>query len=157
VLHGTDINRQGADATQARVPSATVTVSSAATRSHPAATFDIVTAWDVVEHVESLDRVADSVHSMLRPDGLFLFVVPVYDGLLGEVVERLDKDPTHIHKRGRDFWLDWAAARFEILEWHGIFRYLVAGQWYAHVHTRRLRRQGSAVLITCRKPGSQVS
>jgi SAM-dependent methyltransferase len=157
LLHGTDINRQGVEATQARVPSAVVTMSSADTRSHPAATFDLVTAWDVVEHVAAADRVADSIDTMLRPGGLFFFVVPVYDGMLGKIVERLDQDPTHIHKRGRDFWLDWAANRFEILEWHGIFRYLVADRWYAHIHTRLLRRQGSAVLIACRKRGSQVS
>jgi SAM-dependent methyltransferase len=150
-LHGSDINRQGVEATQARVPRATVTLSSADTRSHPASTFDVVTAWDVVEHVESIDGVADSIDSMLKPRGLFFFVVPVYDGVLGKVVERLDKDPTHVHKRGRDFWLDWAAGHFEVVDWHGVFRYLVAGRGYIHIHTRRFRRQGSAVLAVCRK------
>jgi SAM-dependent methyltransferase len=156
-LHGTDLNQQGVDTTQARVPTASVIVSSADTRSHPAGMFDIVTAWDVIEHVESIEGVAHSIDSVLKPYGLFVFVVPVYDGVLGKVVERLDKDPTHVHKRDRDFWLDWAAGRFEVADWHGIFRYLVAGRVYVHIHSRRFRRQGSAVLIVCRKPAGQVS
>lgn len=93
---------------------------------------------------------------MLKPGGLFLFVVPVYDGVTGKIVNRLDRDPTHIHKRGRDFWLQWASEGLEILDWHGIFRYLVAGRWYAHLPTRRLRRQASAILVACQKPGNQV-
>jgi len=157
VLHGSDINRPGVEATQARVPSAAVIVSSADTRSHPVGMFDIVTAWDVIEHVESVDGVAGSIESVLKPNGLFLFVVPVYDGVLGKVVERLDKDPTHVHKRGREFWLDWAARRFEVVAWHGIFRYLVAGRVYVHIHTRPFRRQGSAVLVVCRKRADQLS
>ena len=147
-LHGTDLNASGLEVTRARVPNANLTLSSADLRSHPNGSLSVITAWDVVEHVESLEDVASAVNGMLQPDGVFAFVVPVYDGPLGRAVEWLDKDPTHVHKEGRDFWLDWAGDHFEILEWHGIFRYLVGG-YYIHLPTKRLRRQATAILLVC--------
>jgi SAM-dependent methyltransferase len=149
-LHGTDLNANGLEATRVRVPNANLTLSSADLRSHPHGSLGVITAWDVVEHVGSLEDVASAVKDMLQFDGVFAFVVPVYDGPLGRAVEWLDKDPTHVHKEGRDFWLDWAGGHFEILEWHGIFRLLVGG-YYIHIPTRRLRRQATAILVVCRR------
>ena len=148
-LNGTDIDRTGVETTLARVPEAEVVNISADQQSHPDQCFDIVTAWDVLEHVEALNDAGDSIAAMLRPGGIFVFVVPVYDGPLGPVVEYLDKDPTHLHKRGRDWWLDWAAERFDILDWHGIFRYLVPGGRYIHLSTQPLRRFSTAILVVC--------
>ncbi len=151
LIHGTDINAQGLEATQARVPQAHLTLSGADLQSHPDGSLGVITAWDVVEHVDSLENVASAVKGMLRPNGVFGFVVPVYDGPLGFVVGWLDHDPTHVHKEGRDFWLEWARKHFEVLEWHGIFRYLIGGH-YIHLPTRRLRRQATAILVVCRRP-----
>ena len=150
-LNGTDVSHEGIDATQARVPHARLALASAEAKPHAEGSFDVITAWDVVEHVESLDDVASAVDSMLRPGGVFVFVVPVYDGVLGPLINRLDKDPTHIHKEGRAFWLNWAAQHFEVLEWHGIFRYLIGAGPYVHYPTGRLRRQATAVLVYCRR------
>ena len=148
-LNGTDVDRTGVETTRARVPEAKVTRVSADRQSHPDNCFDVVTAWDVLEHVEALNDAGDSIASMLRPGGLFVFVVPVYDGPLGQLVEFLDKDPTHLHKRGRDWWLDWAAERFDVLDWHGIFRYLIPGGFYIHLTTHRTRRAATAILVVC--------
>ena len=150
-LFAIDAEPRGVAKTAERVPSATVKLYSADHQSFPDKSMDVVTAWDVIEHVDSLDKVAESVTMMLKPDGLFCFVVPVYDGPLGPLVRALDSDPTHIHQTGRDHWQAWADSHFEILEWHGIFRYLVAGRYYVHVPVRTLRGVATAILIVCRR------
>jgi len=115
--------------------------------------FDIVTSFDVIEHIPSLGTVASVVRSLLVPDGHFIFVVPVYDGVTGPLIRALDKDETHIHKRSRDFWLRWAGESFNVLDWRGIYRYLLPGLGYAHVPTRLLRRFTPAIaVIAQRKP-----
>jgi SAM-dependent methyltransferase len=110
-----------------------------------------VTAWDVIEHIPDLAAVAASVQAQLVDGGAFLFVVPVYDGLSGPVIRRLDRDPTHLHKWPRRQWLDWAGAAFEVCEWVGIVRYLLPGGYYVHVPTRRARDHTPAILVACRK------
>lgn len=42
------------------------------------ASFDIVSAFDVVEHLAPEDRALDEVHRVLRPGGLLLMAVPAY-------------------------------------------------------------------------------
>ncbi|MGA7096661.1 MAG: class I SAM-dependent methyltransferase [Acidimicrobiia bacterium] len=150
-LSGTDINLSAVDMTRARVPRADVRLAGADASSHPPGSFDVITAWDVIEHVQDLDQVASSVLDMLRPGGIFVFVVPVYDGPLGKLVRLMDKDPTHLHKLDRSSWVDWASTTFEVRRWHGIFRYLVGGRWYAHFPTKSLRRESSAILVVAGK------
>ncbi len=150
-LSGTDINVAAVAATQARVPEADVRLAGADVSPYPPESFDVITAWDVIEHVQDLEQVASSVVDMLRPGGLFVFVVPVYDGPLGKLVRLLDKDPTHVHKLSRSSWVDWASGSFEVRRWHGIFRYLIGGRWYAHYPTTILRNQSSAILVVAGK------
>lgn len=110
--------------------------------------FDAITSFDVLEHVPQLEPVAAYVNANLAEDGVFLFVVPVYDGPLGFVVQLLDKDPTHVHKNSREFWLKWAQEHFEIVEWWGAFRYLTPGlRYYVHWPTRLFRSIAPAVAI----------
>jgi SAM-dependent methyltransferase len=112
--------------------------------------FDVITSFDVIEHIPSLDLVARTVESLLPPGGHFVFVVPVYDGVTGPMIRLLDKDETHVHKRSRDFWLGWVRERFEVVSWCGIYRYLIPGLGYAHIPTRRLRRFTPAIAVTAR-------
>lgn len=113
-------------------------------------TFDAVTAFDVLEHVPEIDRVADAFKEQLAPRGIVLFVVPVYDGLSGPVIRRLDRDPTHVHKWPRQRWLDWADRHFERVEWLGLLRYYVPGLGYLHLPTRLGRRHTPAIAVLCR-------
>lgn len=115
--------------------------------------FGVVTAFDVIEHVDDLQAVGRSVAEQLAPAGRFIFVVPVYDGLCGPIVHLLDRDPTHVHKQSRRAWLAWAEEWFDVLEWQGVFRWLVPGGPYLHLPTRRLRRHAPAILVVCRKRG----
>ena len=113
--------------------------------------FDVITAFDVIEHIPSLDSVASAVRSRLAPEGRFVFVVPVYDGPTGPIIRALDHDETHVHKRSRDFWLAWSGEHFTLVEWCGVYRYLVPAIGYAHFPTRVLRRFTPAIAVVARR------
>lgn len=113
--------------------------------------FDLVLAFDVLEHVYDLSALATAIDEKLAPGGQFIFVVPVYDGPTGPFIKYLDKDETHLHRRSRDFWLDWATKNFDLFDWLGIYRYLLFRYKYLHFVTRRFRRWTPAIAVTARK------
>jgi hypothetical protein len=79
--------------------------------------------------------------------------VPVYDGPLGPLVQRLDHDSTHLWKWPRSRWLDLVRGQgYSLLEWGGIIRRLVASRWYLHWTRPQilLKRWGSALYIVAR-------
>ena len=125
---GTDIDGEAIAQTGGKLPEATIASGSAELVLFARDSFDIITAWDVFEHVPDLGAVASSISRMLRPGGLLVFVVPVYDGVSGPVIRLLDKDPTHIHQWSRQQWVAWANSHFEQVEWHGLLRYLVGAE-----------------------------
>ncbi len=113
--------------------------------------FDVITAFDVLEHVESLEDMYDWIVGSLRPGGAFVFVVPVYDGLTGPLIRLLDRDPTHVHKVSRGFWLHRVEPRLELIDWWGIFRYLLPGGLYVHLVTHALRACSPAIAGVMRR------
>ncbi|HET8646136.1 MAG TPA: class I SAM-dependent methyltransferase [Vicinamibacteria bacterium] len=117
--------------------------------------FDVVAAFDVVEHIGALASAFDRVHRLLEPGGLFVFTVPVYDGPLGWLVDRLDRDPTHVHRRSRDFWLQQLAPRFRLLNYTGVWRYFLPGGVYLNLVSRLSRRITTAVLVVAEKASAQ--
>lgn len=46
----------------------------------PAASFDAVTMWDVLEHVPNPKETVCEIRRVLKPDGVFVFRLPVLDG-----------------------------------------------------------------------------
>lgn len=150
-LAGTDVSRHAVEHNRRQLPDVELRCASATEVAFPPASFDVVTALDVIEHVDDLTAVAAAVRRQLVPGGLFVFVVPVYDGLSGPIIRRLDRDPTHVHKWPRQRWLDWAAEHFEPLEWWGMLRYLLPGRLYLHLPTRLGRRHTPAILVACRR------
>jgi SAM-dependent methyltransferase len=52
-------------------------------------TFDVIAVFDVIEHVADLQQVFNDMERLLRPKGLLIFTVPVYDGPLGWLVNQL--------------------------------------------------------------------
>ena len=102
----------------------------------------------MLEHVHNPRGLMKVIASSLAPGGGFIFVVPVYDGLTGPLIRLLDRDPTHMHKMSRYFWLELGRQEFQLVEWWGICRYLLPGGVYMHVVTRRYRRFTPA--IACR-------
>lgn len=147
-LSGVEPEIDGVTDTRQRVPDATIRNAVATDLPFPPASFDIVTAWDVLEHVTDLGSAMDEIERCLKPGGLFCLVVPVYDGVTGPIIRLLDRDPTHVHKKSRDFWIDLVDSRFDSLTWHGIHRYLLAGSIYLHRPTRKLRGTTAAILIS---------
>ncbi len=150
---GTDISAHAVEEAGRRLPGVDVRVSALPELDHPDAAFDVVTAFDVIEHVPDLPGAFAELRRVLRPGGHLLFVVPVYDGLTGPLVTALDKDPTHLHKWGRSRWVATVQGHgFELVDWVGLFRYLLPGGPYLFRKSRRLRRHCPAVLVVARKP-----
>lgn len=112
--------------------------------------FDVITAFDVIEHIPSLDRVVSAIRGKASANGHLVFVVPVYDGPLGAVVRLLDKDRTHVHKRSRRFWLRWTEEHFDLVEWWGVARYLFPGDVYLHCTTKTWRSFAPAIAVVAR-------
>ncbi|MBX5497164.1 MAG: class I SAM-dependent methyltransferase [Bryobacteraceae bacterium] len=118
--------------------------------------FDAVAAFDVIEHVPDLAALADTIRSAVRTGGVFIFVVPVYDGPLGWLVRLLDRDPTHLHKKSRGWWLSWAAKQGSVVEWLGVFRGWLPGGRYIHAPTRLFRGIAPAIAVVVRLPAAQA-
>lgn len=154
-LHGTDLSQFAIEQNQQRLPGVSFKMAAATDQPFSAGQFDVITACDVIEHVPDLEGVGQAVTAQLKAGGLFMFVVPVYDGLSGPIIHALDKDPTHVHKKPRSFWLSWAAERFEILEWWGMMRYLLPGKLYLHLPTRFWRDHTPAILVVARPRGER--
>ena len=147
---GCQWDRHGIDLSEHALRSAPGCVAVASAEAPPfVGPWDALTAFDVLEHVPDLDAVERYLDT-LQPGGAFMMVVPVYDGPLGWLVHLLDRDRTHIHKRSREWWLQWAGNRLEVAEWQGIFRYLLGG-YYIHWPTRWFRSVAPAILIVARK------
>jgi SAM-dependent methyltransferase len=147
-LHGTDMRSEAvAVAADKLGDRAKIAVAPASARPFGSTKYDVITAWDVLEHLEDPAAVVSGLRSWLAPGGALIFVVPVYDGPLGPVVSLLDKDPTHLRKVGRDYWLNLAISHFSEISWHGVIRYLVTTNRYIHFPTRRLRRFTPAILV----------
>jgi len=111
--------------------------------------FDIITAFDVLEHIPSLKKTIHNIKKKSAPAGIFLFVVPVYDGPTGPIIRLLDRDPSHVHKKSRRFWLNFIEKEFEILDWIGIYRYLV-GRYYIHIPTKTMRNFTAAIAVVAK-------
>jgi|SRR3989344_1772103 len=114
-------------------------------------TFGVVTAFDVLEHIEDLSQALTQIKNLLVPKGLICVVVPVYDGPLGVIITRLDKDPTHLHKLSRETWLTLLKKEFELVDYIGILRYLLPGGWYLHIPTKLFRNITPAIMMVARK------
>ena len=113
--------------------------------------FDLITAFDVLEHVANLPDLLDWIMRSLRVGGSFVFVVPVYDGPTGPIIRFLDRDPTHVHKKVRRFWLECGGAGLQLSEWWGIFRYCLPGGHYIHAVTRLWREYCPAIACVLRR------
>ena len=150
VRTGLDMSREAVALAATRMPDARLAVADCS-RAPFSAQFDGIVAFDVLEHVPALDDAAQYVVNALRSDGVFVFVVPVYDGPLGPVVRALDRDPTHVHKRSREWWLEWAARYFDLVSWTGILRYLILPGYYLHVPSRAIRGISPAIAVVVRR------
>lgn len=117
----------------------------------PFSNMDVITALDVLEHTDEPEAALAAIRAALKPGGIALVVVPVYDGPLGFITGLLDRDPTHIQKKSRHFWLDLAARQFKIIHWQGFLRKLFFSRWYLNIKMRKLRSIAPAVAILIKR------
>jgi 2-polyprenyl-3-methyl-5-hydroxy-6-metoxy-1,4-benzoquinol methylase len=147
-VHGCDISAHATQIAASRVPSAK-TFQSEIFSIQGRCKYDVITCFDVLEHVPDVDSALAHLLELLKPGGALVITVPVYDTIIGNIVERLDKDPTHVHKQSRYHWINLvAAAGFQHLYWKGILRYYLGGPLYLHYCGRTIRRFAPAILVT---------
>jgi SAM-dependent methyltransferase len=151
---GCDINRHGIESTRKKLPRVPLFEGSyecIPTNPPPNA----VVCWDILEHLSDLDAALNAIFSKLPKGGCLIGVVPVYDGPLGWLVHRLDKDPTHVTKVSRKEWLNRLCQHgFDVPEYGGIIRKLV-GSYYFHFVSPQsvLKRCGTALYFVACKSG----
>jgi SAM-dependent methyltransferase len=150
-IFGSDINAFAIENARRTMPHGQFVLGAGASAVLFAEPMPVITALDVLEHVPDLELAAARIREQLMPGGLLLFVVPVYDGLSGPIVWLLDRDPTHVHKRPRSHWLEWAGRHFEVIAWEGIVRYKLPGPLpYLNIATASFRAHTPAILVACR-------
>ena len=111
--------------------------------------FDVITVFDVIEHIQETALAFEELRRVAKKDGLIVFAVPVYDGVAGRIVRVIDKDPTHINKWSRFEWLSILHENFRVLEWQGILRYFFFGFFYLHYQTNWFRKFTPAIIVVC--------
>lgn len=128
---GTDVSEYATEIARRAVPCADIRRCEATSLDFADASFDCVTAFDVLEHLPDLDRAVSDLARVLRPGGSLIVTVPVYDGPVGWIVRALDRDPTHVHKLARQEWLRGPlSTRFELNGWQGAWRYFAGIYWH---------------------------
>lgn len=134
-----------------QIPSASLSVSTLETLL-PQELHDVVTAFDVLEHLEDPRQAIEKIHQLLSKEGVFVCVVPVYDGPFGMIGGWLDRDPTHLHRWNRWTWLRLFEKCFHVLLKVGIIRYTVpmTGR-YIHVASPWFWRWGQALMVVMKK------
>lgn len=147
---GTDVSSYALERARAQLPGVDLKEAPATALPFEAGSFDLVTAFDVLEHVPALAAGVSELHRVLRPGAQLIVSVPVYDGPLGWLVRLLDKDPTHLHKNSRQWWLTGALAdRFQLLHWDGAWRYYFRRYW--HLRSSAFRGAAPAIVMAWRR------
>ena len=110
-------------------------------------TYDIITCFDVIEHVPDTDLALKRLRALLAPAGILAMAMPVYDTLPGRFFGLIDRDPTHVHRRGRRFWLDrLRQAGFNPIVFKGILRAPLPGT-FLHLISPLFRSFSSAIFV----------
>lgn len=114
--------------------------------------YDIVTCFDVIEHIPNIDEALQHLKTLLSNNGIVVISVPVYDTIIGKLVGMLDKDPTHVHKNSRYWWIEKLKSQgFEIIFWKGIWRYYFKNIFYLHHINSFSRSFTPAIFIIAQK------
>lgn len=82
-----------------------------------AASFDCITALDVVEHTHNFGETVKEIGRTLKDDGIFVIGTPITDTPEGKIWGKLDRDKTHYSKPSRtELFESLEAAGLEVLE-----------------------------------------
>ncbi|MDP2973838.1 MAG: class I SAM-dependent methyltransferase, partial [Candidatus Diapherotrites archaeon] len=75
--HGADISEFAVETAKKNFPAAEFTVNDISAARPFKKQFDVITAFDVLEHVLNLRSALRNIHSMLKDDGVLVVAVPV--------------------------------------------------------------------------------
>jgi SAM-dependent methyltransferase len=149
---GVDISDYALRRARARLPGVRLH-HAAIQRFRPGRTFDVVTSFDVLEHIPDVDRALAALRGLLAPGGILAVAVPVYDTPPGWAFSILDRDPTHLHRLGRREWLArLRAAGLRPVLAKGILRAPLPG-YFVHAIGRAFWWFSSAILVICTADG----
>lgn len=115
--------------------------------------FDVITCFDVLEHVPELTQALVRLRALLAPGGLLVAVVPVYDTPLGWAVGMIDRDPTHLYRWSRHAWRErLRAAGLAPIDMKGVVRVPLPGV-FVHTISPTWRLWAAAILLVCAATG----
>jgi SAM-dependent methyltransferase len=146
-IAGCDVSADVVAEARRRLPAGTPLFTASLPRIPAERRYDVVTCFDVLEHVADLDAALRNVRALLKPGGVLVATMPVYDGPLGRLVDRLDHDRTHVHRRPRAFWVERIAPVLPVRYVTGVWRYFALGRWYLNLVSRASRRWTTAILV----------
>lgn len=115
----------------------------------PGRTYDVVTAFDMLEHVPDLDNALASLRRLVAPGGIVALAVPVYDTPAGWFFGLIDRDPTHLHRLSRWEWLRRLhRAGLRPVVCKGILR-VPLPRYFVHYISPLLWRCSQAIFVVC--------
>jgi SAM-dependent methyltransferase len=115
----------------------------------PGRTYDVITAFDMLEHVPDLDTALASLRRLLAPSGILALAVPVYDTPAGWFFGLIDRDPTHVHRLSRWEWLSrLQQAGLRPVVRKGILRIPLPG-YFVHYISPLLWWCSQAIFVVC--------
>ena len=148
---GTDISHHAIEVASKRFPEVKIFQSDVLSLPNDEK-FDVITCFDILEHVPDLDSALEHIKTLLKPDGILMLTVPVYDTFIGKIVEKLDKDPTHVHKNSRYWWVKKLKEnKYDVKKWLGIWRYYFKDRFYLHYQSSITRGFTPAIMLICKK------
>lgn len=97
-LHGIDISKYAVERAKKEIPSAKIQRVNINTDGlpYPDEYFDLVTALDVLEHTESIEKNLNKIVNKIKKGGYLIITVPVNDSWAGKIFRFFDKDTSHI-------------------------------------------------------------
>ena len=130
---GSEIFIAGLEFASQRIPSATL-LQMDARRTPFVAEYELVGAFDVLEHIEEDVAVMDQVHQALKPGGHFLITVPQHNWLWSPV----DEYAQHVRRYSRkDLHHKIEAAGFEIVISTSFVTSLLPAMWLSRLAASR--------------------
>ena len=121
----------------------------------PGVHYDVVTCFDVLEHVPDLDLALVRLRDLLSPRGILAIAVPVYDSPAGWAFGLLDRDATHVHRHGRRHWLQrLSAAELRPVVYKGILRVPLPAGCFLHLTSGMFRAFSSAIFVIAMRAGA---
>ncbi len=75
----------------AQVPGLSITCGTLENSSYAEKSFDVVSLWDVIEHLSDPGSISSAIHRILRDDGLLAISTPNIEGLFSQLSYRVAK------------------------------------------------------------------